>query len=416
MKKTLLIVLLLIISGGIQDTFAQIWAGTHSSTYGELRLIEESWPNGQGIVYGDYRDNGTIVGEIGNGGRELTGDFFNGSWTGKFFFDRQFVNTGSRSSNNFSFQGFWGQTTNNRNSTNPNDKWDGNRINVQTTGRIRVAVWSGRWDTNFGPIFLHQIGNEITGIYGNTNRIEGTYDPRDRKLKGKFNQGGRVGSFEFTITGNDFTGIWGWGAMLNEGAWTGTKTTKSNAPMPALTISNPNLIGRYRVRVESLSIAIMTGVFFPNRDIAGEFNVRMMGKTNPSASFTEIRPRDGRSTRVWSATSNNPLRINQESPVKTANIRGPNNQILERLSYAGRHVIDRVLEFDVNAQMANNDLEIQVNSKITSVGSVSDQVLPDASLRIKLSELEPGRTYYIMNSQQSSNFQQAFITFTIQKL
>ncbi|MCH7413515.1 hypothetical protein MM213_08470 [Belliella sp. R4-6] len=403
MKKTLILLILTLGWLGSQESYAQIWAGTHNSTYGELRLIEESWPNGKFVVYGDYKGDGTVVGEMDNGGREYRGDFHNGSWKGKFFFDRSFVLMGSRQSENFSFKGFFGTNTDNRNSTRPQDKWDGNRVNIQTLGRIRTAVWSGRWNTNFDPIFLEQIGNEVTGTYGNGNRIEGTYNPSDRKLRGKFVQGGRVGSFEFTITGNDFTGIWGWGAMLNEGSWNGTKFTKSNVNMPALASSSPSLAGRYRVRIQGIYTDIKSGVFYPNVDIFGQADVQMFSKPN-NGSRVEIRARNNQSKRIWSLSNSNLLRINQSSPLKSLQ-NGP--------MYAGRHAINRTIEFDVSNNLGNENLQIIISGFIMEKQTLSTVAYKPTNLEVFIKDLVPNRTYFFTHDRDGDK---VYITFTIEKL
>ncbi|MFD2034084.1 hypothetical protein ACFSKL_04735 [Belliella marina] len=409
MKKiNVTLLILLSIWGGIQQGYAQLWAGTHNSTYGELRLVEESWPDGKSIVYGDYKADGTIVGEMDNGGRIYRGEFHNGSWKGKFYFDRNFLPSAvSRMTENFNFTGFYGQSSDNRNSTRPQDKWDGNRINNQTVGRIRTAVWSGRWNTNFDPIFLEQIGNEVTGIYGNGNRIEGTYNPSDRKLRGKFTNGGRVGSFEFTITGNDFTGVWGWGANLNEGAWNGTKFSKSNVAMPALATTNTastNLNGRYRVRIQGIYTAVKSGVMYPNLDIYGYVTVKMFGRSG-SGPVTEIKARENRNPNIWSLNNSNSLRINQSSPLKSLQ-NGP--------MYAGRHVVDRTIEFDINNQFANDQAKIYISGSIWEKNFAGGGVVYKAiPLDIPLKDLVPGKTYILVNERSSDRI---FVTFTIQKL
>jgi hypothetical protein len=418
MKKMTVYWVLALLWASTVDTFAQStpesWAGIYNSKYGELRLAEEVWPGGRMVIYGDYGNNGTMVGVGDNGWRVYRGDFHNGKDKGKFYFEY----SGFRDVS-FLFTGFWGYQSDNRNSTRDNDRWNGSKTQSSSLGRIRTAVWSGEWSTNFGAIYLEQIGNEISGTYGNGNRLEGFYDPATRTFNGGYVQGTRRGFFEFVINGNDFTGKWGWTVAMTEGAWNGSKRVKTNAPMPQLasqTSTNSNLAGRYRVRVQGLYIALMTGVFAPDRDIAGNLDIKMMGKSG-SGPLTEIRARDGRASRIWQATTSSPLRIRQDSKIQNLGLRTQNNQIYANLGYAGRHVIDRTIEFDINSTMANNNLELQLQSNITSVGTVSNQVLPASNLRIKISELEPGKTYYIMNKEGgASNYQDAFFTFTIEKI
>jgi hypothetical protein len=212
--------------------------GVYSTTYGKVTLTTEygsEFPGGFGITYGDYKDKGTITGSVGGStnSQELTGTFYNGAAEGKFIFLPKnkdlFKNTFSAEITGFT--GFWGYNSDNKYSSNPNDKWDGTRTQkgVQVIQNV-TNVWSGKWNTTDGAMYLMQIGNKITGTYKGVGTIEANYNPATRLLKGTFknNNFNKTGYLEFYFEGNTFKGKWGWTTAMNEGNWDGTKDIKNN--------------------------------------------------------------------------------------------------------------------------------------------------------------------------------------------
>ena len=77
-------------------SYAQLWEGTYQTQYGQVKLVYEN-----GIYYGDYAGNGTILAfEYYNRDFELHGVFFNGNTRGKFLW---------RSGADLQTQGFSGE-------------------------------------------------------------------------------------------------------------------------------------------------------------------------------------------------------------------------------------------------------------------------------------------------------------------
>lgn len=231
--KTILAATIFII--GIQS-FAQSWQGFYQTKYGNLWLIEESgpeYPNGS-LVYGDYGNNGTMVGKLTLQDSGFEGKFHNGKDWGSFKL-RASISSGL-DTGLYSFNGTWGfYDVNNSGTTNDTYLWTGNRKTLNRPSTLVNAVWSGKWNTNFGYLILEQVGNKITGKYDNKGKIEGSYDETTGIFEGFFTNNGSTGYFKFEIPckgcsgdHNFFTGNWGWTKTLEKGAWNGEKAFKTN--------------------------------------------------------------------------------------------------------------------------------------------------------------------------------------------
>lgn len=205
----------------IQSLLAQEWTGAWDTSYGELRLVQVS-----DNVYGDYNDgNGTIEGKLDKNNRILTGYFYNAKAKkeGDFTFIRW---------NGNSFKGSW----NWYNSTEKAE-WNGTKSSsafpsLKYYGKFNEPVWTGGWDTNFGPITLRQNGSSVTGDYTNADGwIRASYHPPTRTLSGIFfnRRANKKGQFEFFLEKNDkyFSGKWSWLNNESGGKWNGKRVIDS---------------------------------------------------------------------------------------------------------------------------------------------------------------------------------------------
>lgn len=227
MKK---IILALTLITGFQMN-AQSWQGYYQTKYGDLFLVEESgpeYPNGS-IVYGDYSQKGTMVGKLTLQDSGFEGKFHNGKDWGSFKL-RASISSGL-DKNLYSFNGTWGYF----NVNNSDFLWTGNRKGLIRTTTLINAIWSGKWNTNFGYLILEQVGNKITGKYDNKGSIEGLYDETTGIFEGTFTNAESTGYFKFIIPAkgangdrNLFKGNWGWTKALEKGKWDGEKAFKTN--------------------------------------------------------------------------------------------------------------------------------------------------------------------------------------------
>lgn len=251
---------------------AQNWNGTYQTNFGTVKLVTEN-----GIVYGDYANNGTILAyEYASGGRtQLHGVFFNGNQKGKFIW----TNTSQKqNSTEIIIEGLYTYDSNITlkkvkeegrffesqhfpNKTNE-WKWTGSRTSTANPNDLQSAVWNGKWTTTFGNISLEQVGLKVNGLYSNLGNIEADYSKSSRMLKGTFTNKGKIGYFEFILEGNSFKGKWGWTTAMTEGNWNGNKLEKTNKvvaisnPTQSSTASNNTNTGKkskYRFHLRDLS-------------------------------------------------------------------------------------------------------------------------------------------------------------------
>lgn len=211
--------------------------GIYSSKYGTVNLSTEwsdQFPEGS-VVYGDYREDGTITGARSRraGAVVIAGQFFNGSSFGKFVFRpvNRSVAHSSFSELLKGLTGYWGYDSDHDYSSDPNDEWKAELKESMNMIKNKTNVWTGKWNTNDGPMYLWQNGNKVEGKYKGVGTITGIYNYQTNILKGKFtnNATGEHGFLEFFIRGNKFEGKWGWTSEMKELNWDGTKELKNNS-------------------------------------------------------------------------------------------------------------------------------------------------------------------------------------------
>jgi hypothetical protein len=239
--KNILAVTILFI--GCQGFAQSIVDGKYSTTFGNISMTTEfdkEFPNGS-LIYGDYKDAGTISGYYADFKKEIQGTFFNGSSEGKYIFMMPFALGANQPVS--TMNGFWGYNSNNKNSTNSGDKWN---ITSKTGSNLSIKnetnVWSGKWNTTDGAMHLVQVGNKISGRYKGLGTVTAVYNPSTRLLKGTFlNQNNnKTGYLEFYFEGNTFKGKWGWTTAMTSGNWDGTKEVKNNKEFSKFATSTTN--------------------------------------------------------------------------------------------------------------------------------------------------------------------------------
>lgn len=229
MKNLILTITFLFI--GITTFSQSLVDGKYNTTFGSISMTTEfdkEFPNGS-IVYGDYKENGTITGYYADFQKEIKGTFFNGASEGKYIFLMPFTLAANQPISKMN--GFWGYNSDNKNSSNSSDQWNINSKTGQSYDIKNVTnVWSGKWNTTDGAMHLVQVGKNITGRYKGVGTVTATYNPSTRLLKGTFtnNNFNKTGYIEFYFEGNTFKGKWGWTTAMTEGNWDGTKDIKNN--------------------------------------------------------------------------------------------------------------------------------------------------------------------------------------------
>ncbi len=183
--------------------------GIWQTTFGELRLRQVGTE-----VVGDYDKHGTIIGKYNASSGQVKGQFTYGNKKGHFTWTIK----------NGQLDGKWGY----KNKPAKN-QWTGKRVTAQT-GEIKSHPWSGVWDTNYGQLRLLQRGGIVEGLYnkGDAKITKAEYNVRTKKLKGTFDNNGRKGNFEFTLSGlgtaqPSFKGKWAWGDATPKQAWNGKR-------------------------------------------------------------------------------------------------------------------------------------------------------------------------------------------------
>lgn len=231
--KTILAATIFIV--GIQS-FAQSWQGYYQTRYGDLFLIEESgpeYPNGS-LVYGDYKNAGTMVGTLTQQDSGYEGKFHNGRDWGSFKL-RASISSGL-DTGLYNFNGTWGYNNNfNIGTTDNNYFWTGKRMGIKRTTTIKNALWSGKWNTPFGYLILEQVGDKVTGKYDNRGFIDAVYNKNSGELIGTYTVGEEINYFKFKIPPigssgdrNFFKGVAGSTKAYEKGPWNGEKVVKSN--------------------------------------------------------------------------------------------------------------------------------------------------------------------------------------------
>lgn len=313
MRKIILVFILSILGKANAQSYTD---GIYTTTFGNISWTTETgtdYPNG-GMVYGDYKDKGTILGSFDNNGKEVVGSFHNGAAEGKFVFITPYGKENFFANGIKTFAGNWGYSSNNKYSQNPDFEW-------KVTGKIGekngikniTNVWSGKWNTTDGAMYLMQIGNKITGTYKGVGTVEATYNPSTRLLKGTFtnNNFNKTGYIEFYFEGNTFKGKWGWNTNMTEGNWDGTKHVKNNKELSKASTSNTlssstgtssSTTSKYSIRIDFMSTASKIA-YVPGNEMYGFAGLRVFRVT--SGGREEIKSFGNKNANFFDRTENN---------------------------------------------------------------------------------------------------------------
>ncbi|GAB2488418.1 hypothetical protein [Algoriphagus taiwanensis] len=225
--------------------------GTYSTSFGEIKIVQEN-----DVIYGDYGSKGTLLGEVtytlGNT-KTVKGTFYNNNDKGSF----EWIFTEDRYyKRKFTGKYGWGTSLN-------SGAWNGEDKNRTVPADLKKALWSGKWNTTYGEIFLKQDGNQVTGTYRNIGTINATVK-NGGILEGTFTNNGSKGTFSFKIKDDSFEGLWGWGTTVGKEKWTGTKAVKtgiaqsSTSPLSATQLSTgthtANTTRRYRLKLLDIEV------------------------------------------------------------------------------------------------------------------------------------------------------------------
>ncbi|NGP88237.1 hypothetical protein [Fodinibius halophilus] len=97
---------------------------------------------------------------------------------------------------------------------------------VQFTITSRAVDFSGKWDTDFGELRLHQFDKYVVGDYADQGIMLGKV--KENCVSGIFTNGDRSGIFRFNAPQfGQFNGEWAWHGDPLSGSWNGSRTSKS---------------------------------------------------------------------------------------------------------------------------------------------------------------------------------------------
>lgn len=392
-------------------TNAQEWQGQFQTKYGTLRLVQElgfEYPGG-GIVYGDYGNNGTLVGQFDGSSSKLVGYFFNGNQRGKFILNADKPFGANYYPINFEFSGTYGYgETDNIYTSNSDWQWTGKRQNNTRPTNLNKAVWSGKWNTNFGAVILQQVGDKVTGKYKDKDKIEGTYDAATRTLKGTFTNGSNSGRFEWKWEGNKFSGKWGWGNSLTDGEWKGDKHVKSNQYVASSNSSGNNSSAsqstapvsykKYRVRALDVVISENGQNIFSTDAPAELYGFAGFRLQKVTASKTETFPNFGNQKEYYfDKTENNHVRV-------AYNKNTAQHKYVFPVGTSFRDYLVPVS--DLNQQSVDFYITAWAHFKEQDPGANDD--FGKKEIRLSLKTLEIGKIYTLSNSTGDGSYKLSF--------
>ena len=427
---------------------AQNFTGTWNTPFGDVRLIHEDQ-----FVYGDYSSIGII--DAIQTGYTINGKFTNNGKVGEFYF--------KLASDNKSFTGEWkwqGDTKNQGNWTGtlksdsyPSlkmDKWTGQyefnaypgvftkKLNLQQKG-LRLV---GKFDD--GKSFFGKLDNDLkTVAYGSFYHENTQYSLYKSYIKtensenitawygqiGKLNTNEKVkfyAKFLKPMTVAEFTSLTGGNSTsaTNYTKATGGLTTVSQelSNSSSSIKTKKDYEGRYRVTLTHIKADIDT-FFYDldnpltwNVDIFGTAGIRMYGKS--TSSNVEIKAIGNKKPRLWDISSSDPVKLKQNSGLNNTDSSNENSEsIYELIKVSDSNMyynIDRIIEFDIKGDLANENLEVNVQMDVTQkLTGRPDYKFGWKQRSIKIKDIEFGKQYYLVNKKDKDNW--IAIGFKIEK-
>lgn len=162
------------------------WLGTWTTDRGTMQLLVSG-----SRVYGDLGSSGIIEATYNRDTKILTG---------------QVISNGKREAFGLRIRGWQSGKTQTWefSSSSSNMKWSGTQSS-QSSPSIQNFPWVGKWSTSLGTASFTQKANRVTGNLsgGEINgRIDATYDPQSKKLRGKIQSSKTPGTFTLVLNGN----------------------------------------------------------------------------------------------------------------------------------------------------------------------------------------------------------------------
>jgi hypothetical protein len=96
-------------------------------------------------------------------------------------------------------------------------------------GHCAPDVWSGNWNSEYGPVVLMVAGRRVVGSYGENGRVRGTLDATGCVLAGSWDEEptrappAHAGTLEFRLApdGSFWNGTWAYGGSAHRDSWNG---------------------------------------------------------------------------------------------------------------------------------------------------------------------------------------------------
>lgn len=143
--------------------------------------------------------------------------------------------------------------------------------------------YQGTWSTSRGQLRLRQKDNAVWGDFAGVGVIEGLVDPQTGVLTGTYTNNGVEGQLEWTIDGDDFTGVWADGQAPMTNNWIGYRDSLDEPTLQqwdALTIvRQPSFEGTWNSSFAQLRLKQKDDVVWGDYGTVGTIEGRVDAQT-----------------------------------------------------------------------------------------------------------------------------------------
>ncbi|MEO1628441.1 MAG: hypothetical protein AAFV25_25060, partial [Bacteroidota bacterium] len=154
--------------------------------------------------------------------------------------------------------------------------------------------------------------------------------------------------------------------------------------------------GVYRVTVTRILTSYNEGGdLFDDIDLYGSMMVRVFGQV-PSGNV-QLRAMYGKPPRIWEASGDNPISIDESriDDTESVTISYESMQIQETIKWYGEYEIDKIREFRVEEEMANDKLQFVLTAQLNRSKIGPDKKYRSINGKISVDDMTLGKEYFI---------------------
>lgn len=283
---------------------------------------------------------------------------------------------------------------------------------LNSFGQFNSTIWKLNYNNNTVNLTLKQDENNV---FTRSNKFSANWIEAENKISGRFIHQNKMYKFEGNFKNRRIKKIivgkcWEYKIIRTSSGRKVKKSFKKNFTLvrkeknrnvvstnrQLKLISNKNNFeGRYRVTITKLYTRILEnhllGIFDETAEIYGTIGIRIRGEGK--SGTVDIRSIGEKKTRIFDVGKNNPTDLKQKEKIK---VKDPTGNVFTSF---GALEIDKIREFSIKGEVANEKLIVNIQSNISESNTISDTKFGWKQRSLYLKDFQLGKEYLLVNDK-----------------